>query len=92
MARQLFLTIGLEKIGKPASISNSEIVVKAWLKDQKLDFPELIIENGSGLSRNESISAQHLTELLVAARKLPTSDIFFNSLPIAGADGTMKNR
>lgn len=92
MARQLFLTIGLEKIGKPASISNSEIVVKAWLKDQKLDFPELVIENGSGLSRNESISAQHLTELLVAARKLPASDTFFNSLPIAGADGTMKNR
>ena len=92
MARQLFLTLGLEKIGKPATTSNSEIVVKAWLKEQNLDFPELILENGSGLSRNEAISAQHLNELLVTARKLPTSDIFFNSLPIAGADGTMKNR
>ena len=72
MARQLMLTLALEKMG--------------------LQFPELVIENGSGLSRNEAISAQHMNELLVTARKLAVAETFYNSLPLAGADGTMRNR
>ena len=58
MARQVFLTLALEKIGKPADIPGGEKVVKAWLMQQGLSFPELVIENGSGLSRNEAISAK----------------------------------
>ena len=92
MARQLFLTLALEKIGKPATTSNSEQVILAWLKQRKLNFPELVLENGSGLSRNETISALHMNELLVSARSLSISDVFYNSLPLAGKDGTMKNR
>ena len=92
MARQLFLTLALEKFGKPATTSNSEQVILAWLKQRALNFPELILENGSGLSRNETISALHMNELLVSARGLPIADIFYNSLPLAGTDGTMKNR
>ena len=57
-----------------------------------LQFPELVIENGSGLSRNEAISAQHMNELLVTARKLAVAEAFYNSLPLAGSDGTMRNR
>jgi D-alanyl-D-alanine carboxypeptidase/D-alanyl-D-alanine-endopeptidase (penicillin-binding protein 4) len=92
MARQLMLTLALEKMGKPASTENGGLVIKSWLKNLGLQFPELVIENGSGLSRNEAISAEHLSQLLVAARNLPAADIFYNSLPIAGTDGTMKNR
>lgn len=92
MARQLLLTLALEKMGKPASTENGELVIRSWLKGLGLEFPELIIENGSGLSRNEAISAEHLNKLLVAARNLSVGDIFYNSLPIAGADGTMRNR
>jgi len=92
MARQLLLTLALEKMGKPASTENGEIVVQSWLKDQGLQFPGLVIENGSGLSRNEAISAESLNQLLVAARNLSVGDIFYNSLPIAGTDGTMRNR
>ena len=86
------LTLALEKIGKPATTENGELVIQSWLKKMGLLFPELIIENGAGLSRNEAISAQHMNELLIAARTLPAGDIFFNSLPLAGSDGTMKNR
>ena len=92
MARQLMLTLALEKMGKPASTKNGELVIQSWLKDLGLQFPELVIENGSGLSRNEAISAEHMTQLLVAARNLSVADTFYNSLPIAGTDGTMKNR
>lgn len=92
MARQLMLTLALEKMGKPASTKNGELVIQSWLKGLGLEFPELVIENGSGLSRSEAISAEHMTQLLVAARNLSVTDTFYNSLPIAGTDGTMKNR
>ena len=92
MARQLMLTLALEKMGKPATTENGELVIQSWLKGLDLQFPELVIENGSGLSRNEAVSAEHLTQLLVAARNLSVADTFYNSLPIAGTDGTMKNR
>ncbi|OYY20868.1 MAG: D-alanyl-D-alanine carboxypeptidase/D-alanyl-D-alanine-endopeptidase [Polynucleobacter sp. 39-46-10] len=92
MARQLMLTLALEKMGKPATTENGELVIQSWLKGLGLQFPELVIENGSGLSRNEAISAEHMTQLLVAARNLSIADMFYNSLPIAGKDGTMRNR
>lgn len=92
MARQLLLTLALEKMGKPATTENGNMVIQSWLKDQGLQFPELVIENGSGLSRTEAISAEHLNEVLVVARNLSVADIFYNSLPIAGTDGTMRNR
>ena len=92
MARQVFLTLGLERLGKPASTGASDRVMQAWLKERGLDFPELVLENGSGLSRNEAISARHLNDLLITARQLPSGDLFVQSLPLAGTDGTMKNR
>jgi D-alanyl-D-alanine carboxypeptidase/D-alanyl-D-alanine-endopeptidase (penicillin-binding protein 4) len=92
MARQLLLTLALEKIGKPATTANGELVIQSWLKQNGLDFPGLVIENGSGLSRNEAITAEQLNQLLLTARNLSVGDIFYNSLPIAGTDGTMRNR
>ncbi|CAM3651277.1 D-alanyl-D-alanine carboxypeptidase/D-alanyl-D-alanine endopeptidase [Polynucleobacter arcticus] len=92
MARQLMLTLALQKMGKPATTENGELVIQSWLKDLGLQFSGLVIENGSGLSRNEAISAAHLNQLLVSARNLSVADTFYNSLPIAGTDGTMKNR
>lgn len=92
MARQLMLTLALEKMGKPASTENGELVIQSWLKGLGLQFPELVIENGSGLSRNEAISAEHMNQLLVVARNLSVAETFYNSLPIAGTDGTMRNR
>ena len=92
MARQVFLTLALEKIGKPADIAGGEKIVQAWLAQQGLSFPELVIENGSGLSRNEAISARNLNMLLITAQRLPISDVFIDSLPLAGAEGTVRHR
>lgn len=92
MARQLLLTLALEKMGKPATTENGELVIQSWLKQVGLDFPGLVIENGSGLSRNEAISAEQMNQLLITARNLPASEVFYNSLPLAGSDGTMRNR
>jgi D-alanyl-D-alanine carboxypeptidase/D-alanyl-D-alanine-endopeptidase (penicillin-binding protein 4) len=91
MARQLFLTLGAAG-GYPASIERSVAEITQWLDTQQLDFPELVLENGAGLSRKERISAQHLADLLRRAAKSPYSAELESSLPILGMDGTMKKR
>jgi serine-type D-Ala-D-Ala carboxypeptidase/endopeptidase (penicillin-binding protein 4) len=92
MARQLFLTIGLEKNGSPSSTVESSRVIKDWLKKSGLNFPELIFENGSGLSNIERISPLNMTKLLTHIVRGKNADIIIQSLPIAGIDGTMKHR
>ena len=92
MARQVLLTLALEKMGKPATTANGDLVIQSWLKQNGMNFTDLVIENGSGLSRNEAISAEQMNQLLLTARNLPVADVFYNSLPIAGTDGTMRNR
>jgi len=92
MARQVLLTLALEKMGKPATTVNGDLVIQSWLKQNGLNFTDLVIENGSGLSRNEAISAEQMNQLLLTARNLPVAEVFYNSLPIAGTDGTMRNR
>jgi D-alanyl-D-alanine carboxypeptidase/D-alanyl-D-alanine-endopeptidase (penicillin-binding protein 4) len=92
MARQLFLTLGLEKNGKPTSTGDSTHVIKDWLKKSNLNFPELVLENGSGLSNIERISPDSMTRLLNNIIYTKKNDVWVNSLPVAGVDGTMKNR
>ena len=66
--------------------------MQQWLDTQRLKFPELVLENGSGLSRAERISPQSLAELLQRATHSPFSAELVASLPILGMDGTMKKR
>ena len=56
------------------------------------ETPELLMDNGSGLSRTERISADGLSQLLLAAWKSPVMPELMSSLPVAGIDGTMKKR
>jgi D-alanyl-D-alanine carboxypeptidase/D-alanyl-D-alanine-endopeptidase (penicillin-binding protein 4) len=92
MARQLYLTLGTATEGAPATLEKAGQAVSRWLRDKRLEFPELVIENGSGLSRRERISARHLAELLIAAWQSPVMAELVSSLPIVAIDGTMKKR
>jgi D-alanyl-D-alanine carboxypeptidase/D-alanyl-D-alanine-endopeptidase (penicillin-binding protein 4) len=75
-----------------ANISRSAAAMQRWLKTQQLQFPELVLENGAGLSRTERISAAHLAELLQRATRSPFQAELEASLPILGMDGTVKKR
>jgi D-alanyl-D-alanine carboxypeptidase/D-alanyl-D-alanine-endopeptidase (penicillin-binding protein 4) len=92
MARQLFLTMGAEAGGPPARAEQAVRVVKDWMASKKIAAPELVLENGSGLSRVERISAEHLAALLQAAWRSAVMPEFISSLPVVAADGTMKKR
>jgi D-alanyl-D-alanine carboxypeptidase/D-alanyl-D-alanine-endopeptidase (penicillin-binding protein 4) len=75
-----------------ANILGSIAAMQQWLKTQYLQFPELVLENGAGLSRKERISALHLAELLQHATRSPFYAELAASLPILGMDGTVKKR
>ena len=92
MARQLLLTIAAEKGGIPADEAKGAAAIQAWLAANRLTFGELVIENGSGLSRLEKISAEHLGQLLVHAYTSPVMPEMMASLPILSLDGTIKQR
>ena len=92
MARQLYLTLGAETFGTPATAEKSSRAIREWLERKGLAFPELALENGSGLSRTERISARHLGELLTAAYRSPVMPELMASLPLAAVDGTMRKR
>jgi len=92
MARQLFLTVGGEIAGPPARAEEAARVIREWLATKKIDAPEVVLENGSGLSRLERISARHLGALLLAAWRSPVMPEFVSSLPVVAADGTMRKR
>jgi D-alanyl-D-alanine carboxypeptidase/D-alanyl-D-alanine-endopeptidase (penicillin-binding protein 4) len=74
-------------------------VVQRWwrerlsgqIKGDKGDDPDApILENGSGLSRDERISANGLARLLQHAWQQPTMSELMASLPVTGLDGTLK--
>ncbi|CAG2149285.1 D-alanyl-D-alanine carboxypeptidase DacB [Cupriavidus yeoncheonensis] len=93
MARQLFLTIGAEMDRSgPASTARSTRVVQRWLSRQGLDMPGLVLDNGSGLSREERISAYDMARLLQQAVASNVGPTLLDSLPILGVDGTLRNR
>jgi D-alanyl-D-alanine carboxypeptidase/D-alanyl-D-alanine-endopeptidase (penicillin-binding protein 4) len=92
MARQMLLTMGAEKQGSPGNTDKGIRSLREWLAGKQLDFPELVLENGAGLSRIERISAAHLGTLLLTAWKSPVMPELMSSLPVAAEDGTLAKR
>lgn len=92
MTRNLFLTLGATQGGAPATLAKSTQAVRSWLTEKRIPAPELVLENGAGLSRVERISAQTLGQTLQAAYASPYFSEFESSLPILGVDGSLRRR
>jgi len=93
MARTLFLTMGAERYpGRPATALAGREAIQAFLGRHGISIPELVLENGSGLSRNERITAAGLADVLQAAYKSQYMPEFAASLPLSATDGTLKRR
>jgi len=88
MAQHLFLSLSM---GTPSGVSEgaSREIVQRWWRD-KISLSPLQIEQGSGLSRDDRLSAQGLADLLSYAWLSPYMPELISSLPITGLDGTLK--
>jgi D-alanyl-D-alanine carboxypeptidase/D-alanyl-D-alanine-endopeptidase (penicillin-binding protein 4) len=92
MARNLLLSLAARRGDVPASSSAAVVRVIEWMKTAGLDSTTLALQNGSGLAREEKLSAAALAALLQRAWQQPTMPEFVASLPVAGVDGTMAKR
>ena len=89
MAQQLFLTLSSE-LGAPGRWAASRLRLGQWWRQRFAGLPAPVLENGSGLSREERSTAHSLSALLRQARQGPLASAFTESLAIAGVDGTVK--
>ncbi len=92
MTRQLLLTLGAELDSPPGTEAKGREVIARWLQQQGLGFPELLLDNGAGLSRSTRISARSLGRLLAHASTSRFAPELQASLPLLGIDGTAARR
>lgn len=92
MTRHLLLTLGAEELESPATPEKGVEVVNEYLSDLGLDTSDLVLDNGSGLSRDTRITASLMNDVLQHAWRSPYMPEFVASLPLNGIDGTMRNR
>ena len=90
MAQQLFLTLSLNQNQSPASFEASRTVVQNWWRERFGDQDMPVLDNGSGLSRQERITPQGLARMLQTAYISGAMPELMASLPITGVDGTLR--
>ena len=97
MAQQLFLSLSLSQAqsqtqspAQPASLEASRSVLQDWWRERLgvQDMP--VLDNGSGLSRQERITPQGLARMLQTAYVSGAMPELMASLPITGVDGTLR--
>ncbi|MCL5029383.1 MAG: D-alanyl-D-alanine carboxypeptidase/D-alanyl-D-alanine-endopeptidase [Bacteroidetes bacterium] len=90
-AEQLLKTIGLETKGF-GNVENGVSAENKVFKDMGINPESMNIVDGSGLSRLDLVTPKQIVSLLSYMYKSKYFIPFFNSLPIAGVDGTLGDR
>lgn len=67
-------------------------VVREFLRQAGVGENDLVLSDGSGLSRNDMITADATVQLLTFMSKHRYYQAFHDALPIAGVDGTLRTR
>ena len=93
IAELLFKAIGAEVMGEPGTWQKGRDAVNEFLEEITGEPPAHRFVDGSGLSRYNLLNAELLTQLLVSMHHdFKLMPEFLASLPIAGVDGTLRNR
>ena len=66
--------------------------LEKFLGEAGIKAGEVLFEEGSGLSRNNLTTPNATIALLRYASSKPYGEAYFDSFPIAGVDGTLRNR
>ena len=94
MAQQLFLSLALAQRGQ-GTVEAAREVLREWLTaklgERLGDINKsVVIDNGSGLSRDARVTAQLMARLLQVAWASPFMAELLSSLPVSGVDGTLR--
>lgn len=105
-SQNLYTELILRTLGKvtppPATATTSNLyptseelgleAIKSFLKTVGISPEALVLDDGSGLSRNDMITAEASIQLLTFMSKHRYATVFRDSLPVGGVDGTLRNR
>lgn len=88
-AEMMLKTAGAHYFKEQGTFENGIDFVKVRLAEFGLDTLNLVQRDGSGLASANLISAKNLSKLLHEMKDKPYFDIFYDTFPIAGVDGTL---
>jgi D-alanyl-D-alanine carboxypeptidase/D-alanyl-D-alanine-endopeptidase (penicillin-binding protein 4) len=103
-SQNLYTELILRTLGKVSAVPTSAAnpnrtseaagveVVKMFLGEAGVSSSTLVLSDGSGLSRNDMITAEATSQLLTYMHRHRYAAAFRDALPIAGVDGTLRNR
>jgi D-alanyl-D-alanine carboxypeptidase/D-alanyl-D-alanine-endopeptidase (penicillin-binding protein 4) len=90
-AEMLLRTLGAEFRGEGTNQAGLQ-VVREFLVETGIDSGKIQLDDGCGLSRENLLTPRFQTSLLQFLSTRPYFDLFRNTLPISGTDGTLKHR
>lgn len=88
VAETVFKLAGAKYANSKGSFENSQKMLNAYLNKIGIDYSDIRIVDGSGVSKNNLLTADFMTDFLV---KMYSSDDFKNALATAG-EGTLTDR
>lgn len=91
IAECMLKNLGAQIKGKGSATAGAD-AEKEWLQKIGADVSEVSINDGSGLCRYDYVSPKNLATVLTYMHKQKDSKLYFDALPIAGVDGTIRNR
>lgn len=91
MAETLFKTAGAEYFKQAGSQENSTTMVKDYFKSFDINSDDIKIVDGSGVSKNNIMTADFMTNFLIYRANKANFEVFKSMLPTAG-EGTLKDR
>jgi len=103
-SQNLYTELVLRTLGKVVPVADSPEhdnstsesaglnVIREFLKQAGVSPAALVLSDGSGLSRNDMITAETTLQLLTYMSRHVHANVFRDALPIAGVDGTLRNR
>jgi PBP4 family serine-type D-alanyl-D-alanine carboxypeptidase len=90
-AETLLRLLGARRRGQGTPEAGHEAVAE-FLRRMGVAAEGWEVQDGSGLSRGDLVTARGLVQLLAAMARHPQAAAFRESLPVAGVDGTLRNR
>jgi len=92
LAENLFKIVGAYAGSYDKTSDKSRAVKKLIYDSLGIDFKKCQINDGSGLSRRNLVTTRALVATLIKSQYLPFAESFYNSLAVAGIDGTLYKR
>ena len=95
-SRNLYAEMLLRGLGAEASgvgsLETGVEVLEEFLTQSGISDEQLNLSDGSGLSRTNLLTPESVVHLLQYMNRHPQAEAFWESMPVAGQDGTLKHR